>query len=36
MTKSSANEYYQKIFYELNDRIIVSMRDAFECETSKL
>ena len=36
MTKASAKEYYQKIFYELNDRPIVSMRDAFKCETSKL
>ena len=33
---SSAKEYDQKIFYELNDRVIVSMRDRFECETSKL
>ena len=33
---SSAKEYYQTMFYELNDRVIVSMRDVFECETSKL
>ena len=33
---SSAKEYDQKIFYELNDRVIVSMRDRFKCETSKL
>ena len=33
---SSAKEYDQKIFYVLNDRVIVSMRDRFECETSKL
>ena len=33
---SSAKEYDQKIFYELNDRVIVSMRDRFECETLKL
>ena len=25
-----------KNFYELNDRVIVSMRNAFECETLKL
>ena len=33
---SSAKEYDQKIFYVLNNRVIVSMRDRFECETSKL
>ena len=32
---SSAKEYDHKIFYELNDRVIVSMRDRFECESSK-
>ena len=29
---SSAKEYYRKILHELNDRVIVSMRDRFECE----
>ena len=33
---SSAKEYDHKIFYELNDRVTVSMRDRFECESSKL
>ena len=33
---SSAKEYDHKIFYEINDRVIVSMRDRFECESSKL
>ena len=33
---SSAKEYDQKLFYELNDRVFVAMRDRFECETSEL
>ena len=33
---SSAKENDQKMFFVLNDRVIMSMRDRFEWETSKL